>query len=467
MQKASLVTVELLKGDTHNHYYQFAPTLIPSSFPLPCTNSPLSRPTDLILNACSRPGLTEQAEMHLLEASSLLTALTTNPEAGQSQGELLQKIIAVLAHQVQGALSAVAMHMNAATDPMAGMQSCPDHLLETLGHKLVSISALGKCHKFKTHARTSVLFAPPAGLVTQLLSVAGFSPLIRQKVCTFLNHMVHILGLPITELLCHPDCFARLIDCCDESDTDLAVQILASVIVEHRELAVPLLDVVLPKVLLRYHALFSEIDAGGENGVQWDTDRTNLQKQYLVFIYNIAQNGCQGALTSPHVGALLDGVFHYILEGLRGGPGTSGGSRNGSTGVPLRKYAVQILTSLATPWSRPPTSLQLTEAYQSFVLHQALPCILSDLTDGTTLSLSDAATHNLLELVGALIWTTASFHGPQLCAEGLSSSLQSGMKHQWSSETVQALCQAVGQPGQQVNTFKDSFKRFIRSFAQR
>lgn len=444
----------------------------------PCL--PHSRPSlfsDLILNVSMRSTLTEQAELHLLEASSLLTSLPSNEHVAATQQQLLQKMIAVLAHQIQQCLSMVP----------EGLTGCPDHLLETMGHKIVSLAALAKGHKYKTYPQTALLFAPPAGLITTVLQRCAASSVIRAKTCVFLHRMVACLGLPICELLVHPGCFLHMLTCADLGDVDVVVQVLINTLVEYREQAVQLAEFVLPHVVTKYQELFAQLDqqlASGSASLHLESERFAVQRQYLLFIQNLALTGCHEAFTSANNAPMLEHIFKGVLQGLRGGGGGGGNgsslspsslsssssssssspSSSSSGGIPLRKSALVILTSLVVPWSRPPTPPPLSEAFQSFLLQQALPTIISDLTDGVTLDFKDAGTHLLITEVGGLIWTVASNYGGQDCAGRLAVALQQpgALRNPWSSYDIQTLCQAVANHGPLINSFKDSFKRFMK-----
>ena len=135
----------------------------------------------------------------------------------------------------------------------------------------------------------------------------------------------------------------------------------------------------------------------------------------------------------------------------------------------LRKAALLFLSTLTVPWSRPPTPPQLSEAFRAFLLGQALPSILSDLTDPACLSVSDAATHNLIPDVGALLWTVATSFGPQACADALGAALhpQAGglLRVPWQEQSLAALLSAVASPGAQINAFKDQFRKFVKQIA--
>ena len=222
---------------------------------------------------------------------------------------------------------------------------------------------------------------------------------------------------------------------------------------------------------------------------------TQPQSHYLQFLHSVSATGCHEALVSPANSPMLEHIFKGVLLGLQGGGPILGLDLNGavaaatgvgveghldpkfadmataaaSAGMPLRKYALLILTALAVPWSRPPTPPHLTEALRSFLLTQAIPSILADLTDRAVLDVNDAATHNLLTEVGALLWTVATAFGPQSCAETLATVLQQPgvLRVPWSGEALQALCQAVVNPGPQINTFKDQFKRFVKNLMGR
>ena len=504
--------------------HSLAPPL-PSSVHSPHTQthtspSPSTTPSDLILNVSVRSPLTEAAEVHLLEASSQLTSLpTTDATTGAQQLELLQKMIAVLAHQVQVCLASVP----------ADLSQCPEPVLEALAHRLQSLSALAKSFKARTHPQAVLLFAPSAGLVTTVIAQCGSSALIRSRVCQFLHRMVHTLGLPVCDLLAHPSCFPLLLAFCEASeDTDEAVEVILNVINQNKEQALPLADHVLPYVVTKYRDLLLPLEH--ELGISGAAQRATVnvspdpcasscpvlllyspplsrhspshhgldcccrhltpethtthapsplsplpsQSHYLQFLHSVSATGCHEALLSPANSSMLEHIFKGVLLGLQGGGPILGLDLNGavgaataaaSAGMPLRKYALLILTALAVPWSRPPTPPNLTEALRSFLLTQAIPSILADLTDRAVLDVNDAATHNLLTDVGALLWTVATGFGPQSCAEALATVLQQPgvLRVPWSGEALQALCQAVVNPGPQINTFKDQFKRFVKN----
>lgn len=435
----------------------------------------------------------EAAELHLLEASSHLTSLlphgpkgwaavrALNGSAGEAavaevqatQTELLQKMIAVLAHQIQQCLASAPQ-----TYPMV----YSEHVLDTIGHKILSVAALAKGHKHKSHPATSLLFAPPAGLIVTVITQCGMSSLVRSKACVFLHRMVVCLGKEVSQLLAHPGCFLHLLQEADAGDVDTVVQVLSNFVVEFKEESLALVEFVLPQVVRKYQQLGDGVEAQAqlcEGGLpsQLDADRASLQRQYLLFIQNLAAGGCHEALISPGNVHMLEHIFKGVLLGLQGGGRGCGAS---VLGIPMRKSAVVILTALAAPWSRPLVAAELSDAFRSFLLQQAIPSILFDLTDGHTLNLSDAATHNLLVEVGGLIWTVSTHFGPQTCAEGLASALSrgahggnghsggmsgdmNGAGSDWPPDAVQTLCMAVQQPGQQINVFKDRFKLFLRN----
>jgi len=346
-----------------------------------------------------------------------------------------------------------------------------------VAHKVSCLASVAKMHTAKTHPESSLLFEPAAGAVIAACHSLGQYSSVRAKVAVFLHRMIMVLGSRCTDLL--PHCFPQLLACADTTDTDIMVQVLNQLMKEHQAEALPLVDAMLANVLTKFvsltptpeiplaAALEQDVQTapspdGAQGGISYaEQERVALQLQYLVFVNHVSKQ-CPDALCSAANSPLLESIFARLLLGLQGGVGEGHGHISASAGIPLRKSALDTFIELMRAWSRHTTPPALVTALRNFVLEQALPSIVRDVADTSSISIKDPKNLQLLEQAGVLVWTIGSCYGNDNTAGYLQSMLPA---LGWNQEATAAVTQNIASGGAQ-NAFKDEFKRIVRAVRQ-
>lgn len=389
-----------------------------------------------------------------------------------------------------------------------------------VAHKLSSLSSLAKGHSYKSRvkhpdtafdAADSFEKATAAAIATA--NSLGHVAVVRGKCVIFYHRMIMCMGLrsldalgrSIFFLLAHcdgkkADSKGEVAICYNsEGSSEEILQLLNQAMLEFQGGAFSLVDTCFSSALKKCWALSAELESNAHvpsspNNIQsaiaqsatgvnideisisktqveaphFEVERVLLQKQSLVFLQHVATQQCDQAFYSERNSVFLTAVFEEeILVGLQGGRGRI--SKAG--GIPLRKAATGALTGLVKAWLTVPTSstasdgqsavpLHLSSALWSFLKEKALPTALRACTDGISLDLKDAAAQALLVDIGALLWSLSATS----CKQGeLRAYFDEALPALGWPPNATAALQAMLTPVSPLGTFKENFKKFIRS----
>lgn len=258
-----------------------------------------------------------------------------------------------------------------------------------------------------------------------------------------------------------------LIEKTETADCEHTVQLLSNLLVDFKGACVTQMDAFYRPMLGKIGALRVQFEQHQREGGGGETDlahvemeRVGLQKHYLIFLQHLVAQGCSACLISETNISLLDEVLQQVLVGLQGGDGTHlPGGMEGR--LILRKTALLIFSGLAVAWMTPSEGLspQLTTALSALLYDRALPMALSMCSDGRTLNVHDAGTQGVVSEVACLLWTLHALR-PADTLGHLQTSLLPTLGWPPACSTALLEMLAAGTP---QGTFKENFKRFLRS----
>ena len=484
---------------------------------------------DLNSGSTSKVMLSESAELHLLEAIGLITSSTYCYLEGDGAGEIDNNISAALLKQQQKQVEVqVQMRQRQQTlEEVIRLISGHIHSLlsfpqlskytEEIGavvaHKVSCLSSLAKGHSYKSRAKhpdttfdAAISFDAAASAAVAAATTLGRIAAVRGKCVIFHHRMIMCAGLRSLEALSHSVplllsyCDSRAVDTSKEGggvnltegNSDEVLQLLNQAMLEFQGAALITVDACLTPALKKCWSLSAELEknayvplphvlcdgqhpsavnrTGSSDALKveveaphFQAERILLQKQSLVFLQHISTQQCDQALYSDRNSSLLSAIFDdEILVGLQGGRGRI----SAAGGIPLRKAATGTLTGLVKAWlSNPsphPIPSTLSAALWSFMKEKALPTILRSCTDGVSLDLRDAAAQAYLVDVGTFLWTLSS---PTCQEEQLRIYLTEALPALgWSQNAASVLLNMLAAQTP-LGTFKENFKKFIRSAA--
>ena len=306
--------------------------------------------------------LTESAELHLLEATSLITrpkplaALTsvvphrewdkasyvsgTQEEQEEQQRQLQQRQLAVL-HELSSVLVKQVQTFLSHKD----MNRFASEIAEATAHKISCLASLAKGLTSRSLAEHSSMFEHAAMVVVAACNSLGGHAVVRAKTVIFLHRMVAMLGSDVLKLLGHM--YPALLQHSDSTDTDHVVQVLNQVMVEFQSQSRPLIDAVFGITCDKFEDLLQRFEtAQMEN--RWfaeqasrsalaglgiaadgnrepiaeaphiDLERATLQRQYVVFLQHVVTQNSEVVLLSPANQHRLEGVLAHLLGAIRG-----------------------------------------------------------------------------------------------------------------------------------------------------
>ena len=481
---------------------------------------------DLNSGSTSKVMLSESAELHLLEAIGLITSSTYCYFEGDVAGEIDNNCSAsILKQQQKQAEVQLQMRQRQQTleevirlisGHIHSLVSFPQLIKFTeevgavVAHKVSCLSSLAKGHSYKSRAKhpdttfdAATSFDAAASAAVAAATTLGHIAAVRGKCVIFHHRMIMCAGLRSLEALSHS--VPLLLSYCDsraadsgkegggvnstEGSSDEVLQLLNQAMLEFQGAALITVDACLTPALKKCWSLSAELEKNAYVPASCDgqhpsvvnrtgssdapkaeveaphfqAERIALQKQSLVFLQHISTQQCDQALYSDRNSSLLTAIFvDEILVGLQGGRGRI----SAAGGIPLRKAATGTLTGLVKAWlstlSAHPIPTTLSAALWSFLKEKALPTILRSCTDGVSLDLRDAAAQAYLVDVGTFLWTLSS---PTCQEEQHRLYLTDALPALgWSQNAASVLLNMLAAQTP-LGTFKENFKKFIRSAA--
>ena len=465
--------------------------------------------------------LSESAELHLLEAIGLITSSTYCYFEGDVAGEVDNNSSAALLKQQQKQVE-VQLQMRQRQQTLEevirlisghihSLLSFPqlskftEEVGAVVAHKVSCLSSLAKGHSYKSRAKhpdttfdAAISFDAAASAAVAAATTLGHIAAVRGKCVIFHHRMIMCAGLRSLDALSHSVplllsyCDSRAVDASKEGggfnstegNSDEVLQLLNQAMLEFQGAALITVDACLTPALKKCWSLSAELEKNAYVPVphtlsdgqhpsdalkveveapHFQAERISLQKQSLVFLQHISTQQCDQALYSDRNSSLLTAIFDdEILVGLQGGRGRI----SAAGGIPLRKAATGTLTGLVKAWlsvpSTHPIPSTLSAALWSFIKEKALPTILRSCTDGVSLDLRDAAAQAYLVDVGTFLWTLSS---PTCQEEQLRIYLTDALPALgWSQNAASVLLNMLAAQTP-LGTFKENFKKFIRSAA--
>ena len=455
--------------------------------------------SDLILTNTSTDDapLTEQAEMHLLEAVGLMTsAPSAHGKPSQEQLSLLKNMLDILIAQL--------------VEVTQLTEYDPDFIAEIAGRKLSSIAALSKGHSCPKNSAApedgsaELFYNATLSIVPMLHAFSPFKP-ARSKAVMCLHRIIQCVGIrataPLAELL------PSFIRNSDVTDIDQPIQVLNQLMAEYGtadeeasdfaletlNLLMEFLDGLCGLVLDRLGEIYSQIieaieeqkssgntakwqqedndDESNEGGAQssLQTEKESIQKLYVTFIQHITVYGCHPILLSEANINRLPDIFGAITTALQGG-GEESAAAVAST-FNVKRPVLISLANLTIKWlaSGVAISQEVTNLLVSLLCDVAIPLSFRACSDGS-IDVSDAASQGYLGDIGHLVWAMAIVKNNDtihFLQESLLPSL--GWPTEGIAELISMLA-AVNQstsPSNSGNTrvlsnFKESFKVLIR-----
>lgn len=454
--------------------------------------------SDLILTNTSRDDapLTEQAEMHLLEAVGLMTsAPSMNAKPSQEQLSLLKNMLDILIAQLLEVAQLT--------------EYDPEFIAEIAGRKLSSIAALSKghsCPKNSTGATTDssgeLFFNATMSIVPVLHAFSTFKS-SRSKAIMCLHRIIQCVGMratpPLAELL------PTFIQHSDVTDIEQPIQVLNQLMAEYGtsdqsglaqnnlNALMEFLDGLYGLVLDRLGEIYGHImqaieedKAGGVPG-HWKEDENDdesneenpqsslqsekeqIQKLYVVFIQHITVYGCHPIMLSEKNICRLPDIFGAITSALQG-TGEESVVAVAST-FPVKRPVLVLLANLTIKWlaSEVTVSQDVTNLLASLLCDVAIPLSFRACSDGSV-DVKDAVSQGYLGDVGHLVWAMASVKNADT-VQFIQMSLLPSLG--WPAEAiseVSTMLVAVGQSSPSggvgntrvLSNFKDAFKVLVR-----
>ena len=215
---------------------------------------------------------------------------------------------------------------------------------ECLAHKISCLAALAKCNSGNMQQERLAYMQPAALSVVRVCNQVPQAAIIRAKTVMFLHRMVHSLGPVVIELL--GVTYPSLLHNSDANDADQVVQVLNQVMAEFQAVVLPLVDEAMQPTLEKIQNLLADFERAQQES-KWvaeqsssatlaslglpptptndikeaphvDLERVSLQKQYCEFIRHISVHGCHDAFMSTKNRQSLEHVLLQLLKALGG-----------------------------------------------------------------------------------------------------------------------------------------------------
>lgn len=415
--------------------------------------------------------LTDSAELHLLEAIALITsssqmmlpntfaylphsAVAVDANTLGLQQQLLSDMVNLLVKQIQSIL----------VHPEVGRYEAEFSAVIT--HKISSVASLSKGYSFKnhTHAISLFLHACEHGVIPCIEVFGKFSN-VRGRLVVFIHRMVQCIGKNVLLVLVVHS--VKCIFSYAESirEVEMAVQMLNQLMIEFTADAVPLMEQMLPVVMIKFGTLFDENNSavatcltvnasvGGDPKIaipaHLESERTTLVKLYLMFLQHLCMFDCSVAFYSGANIQYLDSVFGVMLQVLQNDGRVQiqsiGGNETVSVSAAaackpmspvvmlgLRKNVVNMLTGLSKTWLGDNAAVSPPEnvinVFKSMLFNQFLPMLLSACfrrnptlvcAGGALIPTADAQGLSLVAEIGGLLWTVVTLTGASATTQAM------------------------------------------------
>ena len=457
-------------------------------------------------------GLDEEAEVHLLEALSLLTSSANsdrdrgpNPSPNPSQQQLfqsalLQQLLQTLSSQIHSLSSLVGClpdHVPPSKEIGAGSEAEAEvpPAVGMLARRIHGAASLCCGFTHRTHSSASPHFEGAfTAVLSSLLAPTGpqwQSPLrygpVRASTVVLTHKALLAVGPRCLQLQLQVQgqtlllLAALLRTLLGQRDLDYVPQLLNQIMVEFRQAAVDLVADLLPAVFDRLSQAGLEQGRsaqGGEEAPHMAAERASPRRQLLLLLQHVSTHDCQAAFfCSPMHERYLEATLEMTMSCLQGRILNSSSSLPSQASVPagdsalilpLQRAALVILTALSKAWLPPAAEggmappLQLREAFRSFLFSSALPALLLALSDPRNINARDANAQGVLAEAASLLWTVVSSY--QAGEAELAVVQTAGAV--WPAEACNRLAQLLGGArSAPLGTFRESFKQMIRSLS--
>lgn len=429
--------------------------------------------------------LNDGAELYLLEAIGIMTSVLChppNPALKEQQRSLYSEMISHLRKQVH----AICSHPD--------RNQYEAEFAVVLAHKASSFAALAKGHTTRSQPENVDILLDTANDLAAAINLFANHSAVRARGVIFMHRMIASVGSgilgPVQTIL------PNLVSAAEAKDTDIVVQLLNQCMIEFTDQILDVIDAAFASIFEKYKVLYSSMEqnylvaqqsddtnAGGSyDGPQFDTERISMMKQFLLFVQHIVHYDCQSALTISQRGnmSFIQPLLQIITASLKGKISSEFATQaqwedvSITSGIPLRKCGVCILTDLVKEWSTGATGIgpsslargavptELSQAFVSLLFDEFLPCCLViclHQTSPQSLDLKDAQTLSLVQDVGVLLWTIANVRG----AEEITSYLEQYASQSlgWPEDLTSRVVYDLRQ-GDHLGTFKDNFKKVIK-----
>ena len=446
--------------------------------------------SDLILtnSGTEEAPLTEQAEMHLLEAIGLMTS-AMNGKPSPEQLQLLKNMLDILVEQL--------------VEVAQLSEHDPEFIAEIAGRKLSSIASLSRGHSCPKNViapdeGSGELFFNATLSVIPIIQLFSSFKITRSNAITCLHRMIQCVGMraisPLAELL------PSFIQHSDVTDIDQPIQVLNQLMSEVgasedtgsdadnmsnlNGFIDGLCGTVLDRLSEVYCQIIQAIDEskeGGNSNSEWldgDDDSTedgpqsslaaekiHIQKLYMVFIQHIAVYGCHPILLSETNINRLPDIFNAVTTALQGSGEDTTAAVAGT--LPIKRPALVMLAHLTFKWlgDEVEISQEVVELLISLLCDVAIPLSFRAICDGSV-DVADAASQGYISDIGHLLWSMSCVKNDDTINFLQQSLLPPlGWPDEAVTELVGMLC-SVGPLAQSntksLNNFKDQFKIFVR-----
>jgi len=440
--------------------------------------------------------LSEQAELHLLEAVSLMAAaISPNPTDASgavdvlskerefsAQKALLSDMTTILCNQLQSFLC------------QPQLLAYADQMAPAVAHKLACLSSLAKPFSYKNpiHAHSREPLEKCIDCLIASINLLGRPfPVVRWKGITLQHRLLSSLGF--SSVRSAEICLSVMLECNSDGELDAALQLLNQVIVEFGVLSIPLVNEALGKALDRLREAYDSALVGvageasteeqeediSEGGGHVKVEKEGILKQYFLLIQHIGEYKCTAALTSASNVHLVSEVMAVLLTGL------SGSADFPDAGLVVRRSAIGALTSLIRAWGSVGAAeydIQISKEYslhhderqirQAHLLfakvasEDALPMLLRVLGDGT-LNLNDGGTLAFVGDIASLWWVFRDARGLSELSSYVKATLDSLGWQSSIRDELLGLLLDTSLTKTQMSQFKENFRKLIRSLHAR
>ena len=371
----------------------------------------------------------EEAEVHLLEALSLLVSSAnsdrdrtasegTGPiveqqrERQQYQLVLLQQLLQVLTNQIH---TLGAFMLSQGGQYFTRMQAPSDEqglppAVRLLAHRIHNIASLCRGFGYRTYSCAVDVFESAFVSVFSALRLSdeAHSPLnfdvVKAKSVVLTHKMLLAVG---------PRCLQLKID--DQpmlgvflqalllrSDLEYAPQLLNQIMVEFNGAALQLVVGLLPTMLDGLTRAGADADASSTvvtaDAPHMKLERAALRRQLLLLLQHVCTHGCQAVFyCTPFHEQYLQTTLDVTMSCMEGtvlcqNPADA----DTSLLLPLQRAAMIIISSLSKAWlhpaeaAEPPVSAHLQDAFRNFLWAKAMPTILRAICDAHIINIRDA-----------------------------------------------------------------------------